>query len=145
MKLPEVKNIKLIGIVVAVILIFFYFILGIPGMLAVLGIMLLFIVPTYFILDNFELDQDEKIVFSFFMGTGIFPSIAYWIGMIISFRIAIFITFVVMIAAVPTPSERSVNWTVRGAMPDVLLTENAASSGRVGGGQIKYDGLMAFG
>ena len=99
MKLPEVKNIKLIGIVVAVILIFFYFILGIPGMLAVLGIMLLFIVPTYFILDNFELDQDEKIVFSFFMGTGIFPSIAYWIGMIISFRIAIFITFVVMIAA----------------------------------------------
>ena len=49
------------------------------------------------ILDNFNLDQDEKIIFSFFIGVGIFPAIVYWLGMIISFRLAILITFAVLI------------------------------------------------
>ena len=97
MKLPKIENLRFIGIIMVVILAFFYFILGFSGMMAVLGIILLFIVPIYLILDNFELDQDEKIVFSFFIGVGIFPVIVYWLGMIISFRIAIFITFIVLI------------------------------------------------
>jgi apolipoprotein N-acyltransferase len=99
MNLPKIENIGLIGIIIAVILVFFYFILGFSGMMAALGIILLFIVPFYLILDNFELDQDEKIVFSFFIGVGIFPAITYWLGMLISFRIAIFITFIVLIVA----------------------------------------------
>ncbi|MCH8329188.1 MAG: hypothetical protein IIB81_02220 [Nanoarchaeota archaeon] len=97
MNLPKIENLGFIGIIMVVILAFFYFILGFSGMMAVLGIILLFIVPIYLILDNFELDQDEKIVFSFFIGVGIFPAIVYWLGMIISFRIAIFITFIVLI------------------------------------------------
>ena len=99
MKIPDTKNMAFIGVLLAIVLVFFYNILGTSGMMAVLGIILLFMVPTYFILDNFELDQDEKIVFSFFIGTGIFPAITYWLGMLISFRIAIFITFVILIAA----------------------------------------------
>jgi len=66
-------------------------------MMSVLGIILLFIVPIYFILDNFDLGQDEKIVFSFFLGVGIFPSLVYWLGLFISFRLSIFIAFVVLI------------------------------------------------
>ena len=97
MNLPKIEDLGFIAIMVAVILVFFYFILGFSGMMAVLGIMLLFIVPIYFILDDFDLSQDEKIVFSFFIGVGIFPAITYWLGMIISFRLAIFITFVVLI------------------------------------------------
>ena len=97
MNFPKIENLGFIGIIMVVILAFFYFILGFSGMMAVLGIILLFIVPIYLILDNFELDQDEKIVFSFFIGVGIFPAIVYWLGMIISFRIAIFITFIVLI------------------------------------------------
>ena len=97
MNFPKIENLKFIGIVVVVILAFFYFILGFSGMMAVLGIILLFIVPFYLILDNFNLSQDEKIVFSFFIGVGIFPAITYWPGMLISFRIAIFITFIVLV------------------------------------------------
>ena len=99
MKLPKIENLGFIGITLAVIMIFFYFILGFSGMMAALGIILLFIVPFYLLLDNFELSQDEKIIFSFFIGVGIFPAIAYWLGMIISFRIAIFITFAVLLVA----------------------------------------------
>ena len=97
MNFPKIENLGFIGIIVAVILVFFYFILGFSGMMAALGIILLFIVPFYLILDNFNLGQDEKIIFSFFIGVGIFPAIVYWLGMIISFRLAILITFVVLI------------------------------------------------
>lgn len=99
MKLPKIENIGFIGIVVIIILLFFYFILGFSGMMTALGIIVLFILPMYLILDNFDLSQDEKIVFSFFIGVGLFPAIAYWLGMLISFRIAIFITFIVLIVA----------------------------------------------
>jgi len=97
MKLPKVENLGFIGIIVVVILAFFYFILGLSGMMTVLGIILLFMVPIYFILDNFELGQDEKLIFSFFLGVGIFPSITYWLGLFISFRLSIFITFIILI------------------------------------------------
>jgi len=94
----KIENIGFIGIIIIVILAFFYLILGLSGMLAVLAIMLFFMLPAYFILDNFNLEQDEKIVFSFFIGAGIFPSIAYWFGRFIPFKIGIFITFAILIA-----------------------------------------------
>ena len=97
MKLPKIENLGFISIAIVVILLFFYFILGLSGAMTALGIILLFIFPIYIILDNFDLGQDEKIVFSFFIGVGILPSLAYWIGLFISFRLAIFITFVVLI------------------------------------------------
>ena len=97
MKLPKVENLGFIGVMVIVILAFFYFIFGFSGMMAVLGIILLFIVPIYFILDNFALSQDEKLIFSFFLGVGIFPSLVYWPGLFISFRLSIFITFIILI------------------------------------------------
>ena len=98
MSLPKIENFGFIGILAALTLVFFYSILGFSGMMAALGIILLFIVPFYLILDNFDLGQDEKIVFSFFIGVGLFPAIAYWLGMFISFKIAIFITFIALLA-----------------------------------------------
>lgn len=97
MKLPKVENIGFIGIIILIILIFLFLILGFSGLLTGLGIILLFIVPIYFILDNFDLQQDEKIVFSFFVGVGILPIFAYWLGLFISFRIAILISFIILI------------------------------------------------
>ena len=99
MNLPNFKQIGPVLFAVALILAFFYFVLGFSGMMTALGIMLLFMLPTYLILNNFDLEQDEKMVFSFFIGIGIFPAIAYWLGMLISFRIAIFITFAILITA----------------------------------------------
>ena len=97
MKLPKIENIGFIGIMVAVILVFFFLILGISGLLSALGVILLFIVPMYFILDNFSLGQDEKIVFSFFIGVGILPSLSYWIGFFISFKVAVLLSFAILI------------------------------------------------
>ena len=99
MKLPNSKQIGFVLLAAALILAFFYFVLGFSGMMTALGVMLLFMLPTYLILNNFDLEQDEKIIFSFFIGVGIFPAIAYWLGMLIPFRIAIFITFAMLIAA----------------------------------------------
>ena len=98
MKLPDKENMILIGILAAIILAFFFYILGASGLMSALGIILIFILPTYFILNNFKIDDDEKIVFSFFIGAGIFPSIAYWLGTLISFKISIFITFLILLA-----------------------------------------------
>ena len=99
MKIPKIENFKLITISVIIILVFFYFILGFSGMMAVLGIILLFIFPSYLILDNFDLEQDEKLIFSFFIGVGVFPAITYWLGLLISFRVSIFITFIILLVA----------------------------------------------
>ena len=53
--------------------------------------------PVYLILNNFDLTSEEKLIFSFFLGIGIFPSIVYLLGLVISFRIGIIITFILMI------------------------------------------------
>jgi|SRR3989338_83984 len=99
MKLPKIENLGAIGISIAVILLFFYLILGFSAMMAVLGIIILFIAPIYLVLDSFGLGQDEKLVFSFFLGAGIFPSIVYWMALFISFRMSILLTFVVLAVA----------------------------------------------
>lgn len=99
MKIPKIENLGFIGLILAIVLAFFYMILGASGMMAILGIVLFFAAPFYLILNNFELEQDEKLVLSFFIGVGIFPSIVYWLGIFISFRISIFITFAVLILA----------------------------------------------
>lgn len=99
MKLPNFRQTGFVFFAAALVLAFFYFILGFSGMMTVLGIMLFFMLPFYLILDNFDLEQDEKITLSFFIGVGVFPAIAYWLGMLISFRIAIFVTFAILVAA----------------------------------------------
>ena len=83
--------------ILALTAIFFFVVLGATGLVVFAGTIFLFILPTYLILDNFELPQQEKIVFSFFVGIGIFPSIVYLLGLIISLRIAIAITFILLI------------------------------------------------
>lgn len=93
----EMEKYKIIGIILIVAMAFFYYILGLGGMMSVLGIFLLFIVPMYLILDKFGLEQDEKLVFSFFIGVGILPSLAYWTGLFISFKIAILVSSIILI------------------------------------------------
>ena len=103
MNIPKIEHVGFIGAAIALMLAFFYLVLGISGMMAALGIILLFVLPFYLILnildnlDKSQLEQDEKIIFSFFIGVGVFPSITYWIGMLISFRLSIFVTFAMLV------------------------------------------------
>ena len=91
------EHVIFFGILAAILAVFFYAILGISGVLSILAIILIFIVPVYFILDNFELEKDEKLIFSFFISTGIFPIFSYWLGLFLSFKLAIVITFILLI------------------------------------------------
>ena len=85
------------GIVILIFtIIFFYIILGVVGSVSILAIVLFFIFPTYMFLNNFKIDADEKIILSFFIGIGIFPSMVYYLGLIISFKAAIYATFTLM-------------------------------------------------
>jgi len=92
----EASNNKLaIGLVIAAI-VFFFFLFGFTGVRTIVGFIFL-IFPIYLILNNFELDQFEKIIFSIFIGIGIFPSIAYWLGLwFSSLLISVVVTFILL-------------------------------------------------
>lgn len=93
----KIKNNLIIGVIIAVLL-FFFILFSLTGLKLIIGIGLLYILPFYLILDRFDLDKTEKIVFSFFIGIGILPSIVYYLGILFnSIRIAIVVTFVLLI------------------------------------------------
>lgn len=98
MKIPNIEDKGFIVISFLAAAIFFYLILGTDGAMSAIGIGLFFLIPTYFIINNFEFSQSEKLVFSFFIGVGVFPSIAYWLGVFIPFKFAIFATFFILVA-----------------------------------------------
>ena len=85
----------LMGIVI--VLAFSYFVFGITGARVMMGIGLI-TVPFYMILNNFSIDEGEKIVFSFLMGFTLFSSLAYLFGLVISFRLGILLAFIILAA-----------------------------------------------
>ena len=88
------------AVIGVITLIFFTALFGITGARTIIAIPLFFFLPFYLILNNFDLPAGEKIVFSFFIGLGIFSSFVYYIGILVnSVRMAIAITFAILIAA----------------------------------------------
>ena len=78
---------------------FFLILFGITGLRTFLGFVLLFFLPTYLIFKNFDLEPEEKIAFSFFIGLGVFPTCAYYLGLLFSSMIlAILISFILLMA-----------------------------------------------
>lgn len=88
------NNLALASVIIILVGLFFYNILDLTGLRSVIGFIALIVVPTYFILDSFDLSLGEKSVFSFFIGIGIFPSFVYLLGLVMSLKIAILLTFV---------------------------------------------------
>ncbi len=86
-----------IGIILVLIALFSFIFLGFTGFKVIFGMLLVFFLPFYLILDNFDISRSEKVVFSFFIGVGIFPAIVYWLGVLISFKLAILIAFVLLV------------------------------------------------
>lgn len=83
---------------ILVIALFFFFVFGLQGLFSTIGIVLFFILSTYLIFDYFPLAKDEKLVFSFFSAVGLVSIFSYWLGLFISFRISIFIAFIILLA-----------------------------------------------
>lgn len=57
-----------------------FMLFGITGARTVLGILLLFFLPSFLILSHFKLELQEKLFFSLFLGLGLFPLIAWYLG-----------------------------------------------------------------
>lgn len=86
-------------IAVLIALVFSYILFGVTGIRVILGIVFISF-PFYLLLNNFELTEGEKSVFSILLGLTIFPSLVYLLGLVISFRIAIITIFIVLIILV---------------------------------------------
>jgi apolipoprotein N-acyltransferase len=86
------------GIILVLIALFSFIFFGFVGFKVIFGMLLVFFLPFYLILDNFNLSRGEKIIFSFFIGIGIFPALVYWLGVIISFKLAIALSFILFVS-----------------------------------------------
>lgn len=84
------------SIAILIVLIFSFALFSITGVKVALGIIFISF-PFYLILNNFELTEGEKAVFSILLGFTLFASLVYLIGLIVPFRISIIITFVALI------------------------------------------------
>lgn len=84
-------------IILILIALFSFIFLSFTGFKVIFGMLLVFFLPFYLILGNSNLSQSEKIFFAFFIGVGIFPAIVYWLGVLISFKLAIVATFFILI------------------------------------------------
>jgi len=85
-------------ITVLITLVFSYILFGVTGIRVVLGVIFISS-PFYLMLNNFELTEGEKFVFSILFGLTLFSALVYLLGLVISFRIAIIATFLVFIIA----------------------------------------------
>jgi len=85
------------GIGIITIGLFSLIFLGVTGFRTIMGFILLFF-PFYLILDSFSLKESEKIIYSIILGFIFVSSLSYWLGFIISFKVAIFVVFIVMLA-----------------------------------------------
>ncbi len=80
----------------SIVLIFAYTVFGFAGIRFVFGIIIMWL-PFYLILDNFDLKLGEKFLFSLLLGITLFPSVVYLIGFLISFKVSIFVTFLLFL------------------------------------------------
>lgn len=91
----EIKlNNKTTAVIILVLISLFSLIyLGFGGFRTILGLIIVVMLPFYFIFDKFKISLMEKIFFSFFISLGIFPVVVYWLGIIMSFRLSVLISF----------------------------------------------------
>lgn len=95
LNLSEKKNGLLIGAAIALFSSAFF---GFTGFKVFFGFIILSYLPFYFLLEKTELEEEEKAVFPLFLGLGIFPAVAYWIGVVLPFKAAIASAFFVISA-----------------------------------------------
>jgi len=84
------------GMVLALIALGSLALFGFTGLRAALGMSVIMFFPFYLILSNFSLAPGEKIFFALFAGITLFPSLVYFLGFVMSFKLSIFLVFGVL-------------------------------------------------
>ncbi|MDP7115501.1 MAG: hypothetical protein QF632_04735 [Candidatus Woesearchaeota archaeon] len=68
------------------------------GVRTIIGMLLLFVVPAYMILDNFDLEQDEKLFFAFFISISLFTLFTWYVDRILpSLRLSLAVSFILLV------------------------------------------------
>ena len=87
---------KTLAISTAIIAVATLIVLGFTGLRAILGSIVIMMLPIYLILNKTSLDPLEKTIFSIFLGVGIVPGLVYWPSTIISLRITVALVFLLL-------------------------------------------------
>jgi len=82
----------------ALVVLFFTLLFGIIGFRFAAGLLILYFVPFYLLLSSASLENSEKMVFGLFLSFVFIPSIAYWVGFVVPFRLAIGMAFILVLA-----------------------------------------------
>ena len=86
----------LIGLVIIVL--YSSMLFGLTGARTIISMVVLFMVPAYVFLSKTELELEEKIFFSLFIGLGLFPLAAWTINQVLnSFRLSAIVAFVLVV------------------------------------------------
>ena len=92
----ETKEIWIFAAICTIaIAVFLYFLFGFTGVRVFMAIIFISL-PFYFILNNFNLAESEKLVFSMLLGFVLFSGLAYWLGFLISFKLSIIAVFAIL-------------------------------------------------
>lgn len=90
------EKLLFLGSINAIFILFFSFVFGFKYALPVLFFLDLVIVPTYISLSRFISREYELVFLSLFLGIGIFPTIVYLIGRILSLTASILIGVIIL-------------------------------------------------
>lgn len=89
----------LLIIIILVCAAFFFFRFSTAGIIVAAISALFFLLPFYLILGYFGFAVEERLVFGYFLGLGLFSAIAYYVGFLVgSLRLAAIITFIMLTA-----------------------------------------------
>lgn len=83
---------------IALALIFAFALFNIVGVRVVSGMLIIFFLPFYLVVRSLNLENDEKIFFSFFLGLGLFALLVMYLNKLIpSMRLTMAVVFVALV------------------------------------------------
>lgn len=84
----------------AVIAVAAFVLFGFAGFRTIIAVAVLFILPPLLLLKNSNLNVEEKIFFSLFIGLGMFPLLVFSVNQVLpSFRLSILAAFILVVVA----------------------------------------------
>ncbi|MFH1182169.1 MAG: hypothetical protein V1702_04380 [Candidatus Woesearchaeota archaeon] len=82
----------------ALVLLAGYMLFGMTGAGVIFAAALFFVVSPYFILSKLRIEEDEKWFFSLFIGLGLFSTLVWAVGRVMSLRVALIVTVLILAA-----------------------------------------------
>lgn len=73
-----------------------YMLFGMTGAGVIFAAALFFVVSPYFVISKLSIEEDEKWFFSLFIGLGLFSTLVWAVGRLLSLKVALVVTVLVL-------------------------------------------------